>query len=176
MLRHCSGEVSFSIRPHPINAWPFWSTMQQQMSTVSLIPSLYILGGKQIGNLNTIQLALFPGPAQLSVASSILEAYWKRRKAGRGLGTRLVQCHKYCTTYPNQAMNIDHCANHLLVAMIMCMTTNRVCCDQLDSLEAPVRWLLTCCFKLEAHQSGMTIVSNPDYVVTEQDYNDSLTH
>ena len=37
-------------------------------------PVYTFLGGKQIGNLNAIQLASFSGPAQLSVASNILEA------------------------------------------------------------------------------------------------------
>ena len=39
-----------------------------------------------------VVLALFPGPAQLSVAcSSPAFSYCKRQKAGRGLGTRLVK-------------------------------------------------------------------------------------
>ena len=48
----------------------------------------------------TQELASFPGPAQLSVALP----YWKRWKAGRGLGTRLLRS--------QTGIKHHHCSGH----------------------------------------------------------------
>ena len=71
----------------------------------------------------TTSLASFPGPAQLSVA------YCKRRKAGRGLGTRLPP--HLCGACSNPgALLIDGYAAHLMLVDM----TDHFCGSHLGSL------------------------------------------
>ena len=70
-----------------------------------------------------MQLASFPGPAQLSVACSTN----KRRKAGRGLGTRLICSHDTSASMDiTLTAMIDACNSSYRLHFLQAVSSNSV--------------------------------------------------